>query len=101
MLEGSWSGGFTYVVEKKDSKEDFVIKTIRTEKDFSKDKFEKTILGWKNSNSLSNNIIKYYNHWYENNYLYIVTEYCENGDLGMEIEKRIRNNKKFSEEVIF
>jgi serine/threonine protein kinase len=48
---------------------------------------------------ISNHILKYYNHWYDDKYVYILMEYCSKGDLAEEIEKRIENKQKFSEKV--
>jgi serine/threonine protein kinase len=79
----------------------FVIKQIPIAEDFEKGKFEETIEGWKKSCKLSSHIVGYYDHWYENDYVYIVMEYCENGDLNQEIKRRSKNNIKFSEKVNF
>jgi serine/threonine protein kinase len=45
--------------------------------------------------------VYYYDHWYEEKegYVYILMEYCPNGDLSQLIVKMIKENKKFTEKV--
>jgi serine/threonine protein kinase len=46
-------------------------------------------------------IVKYIDHWFDddNEYLYVVIEYCAGGDLNQEIVKKIDENLKFTEQV--
>jgi serine/threonine protein kinase len=67
-----------------------------------KQKYEELISKWKKAQEKTEYIVKYINHWYDSddkNYSYIEMEYCAKGDLANEITKRIKENKKFSEEV--
>jgi serine/threonine protein kinase len=57
----------------------------------------------KKTQEKTNCIVEYLNHWYDDieEYNYILMEYCPEGDLSNKISKRIKENKKFSEEVYF
>jgi serine/threonine protein kinase len=93
------SSGFVYVVKEKETKSLFVIKQIPTPADFDKQRFEDVTSGWKKSLKKTENIVYYYNHWYEEKYLYILMEYCPNGDLSQLILKKIKDKMKFTEKV--
>ena len=58
-----------------------------------------------NIESLSNiknlNIVKYYNSFIENNYLYIIMEYCKNGDLRNFIEIHKEEKKFINQNVLY
>jgi serine/threonine protein kinase len=66
-----------------------------------KKKFENLIVAWKTAMAKSEYIVKYINHWYDDvqEYSYILMEYCEGGDLGQEIQKRIEEKKQFTQQV--
>jgi serine/threonine protein kinase len=92
--------GIVYCV--KDAKNEIrAIKVTCLPNNFEEVKFEELIKGWKKSQEISDHIVYYYDHWYGNKYVYIVMEYCSNGDLSKEEQERIENKKKFSEIVFF
>jgi serine/threonine protein kinase len=95
------SGGVVYVVKHISTKENFIIKTTKIFTSNEKQNLEEVIAEWKRALKISKNIVEYIDHWYDKGYIHIVMEYCAGGDLGEEIEKKIKNNKKFSEEVFF
>jgi serine/threonine protein kinase len=99
ILPHGGSGSFLYRVKEKKTKEIFVIKQTPIPTDFSKEKFEELISGWKKTLNICFHIVYYYDHWYENNYVFTVMEYCSKGDVEKEIEKRIKNKEKFNEKV--
>jgi serine/threonine protein kinase len=122
-IYGEEGGVNIYVVQEKDTKEVFILKIIcivptcddsfdknstdaavskrKKEMIEKKQKLEELILVWKTVIEKSENVVKYIDHWYgdDDEYLFIVTEYCTGGDLAQEIEKRIKEKRKFSEEV--
>jgi serine/threonine protein kinase len=101
ILGHGGSESFLYLVKENKTKELFVIKQTPLQADFSKVKFEELISRWKKTLNLSSHIVYYYDHWYENNFVFIVMEYCSKGDVEKEIEKRIKNKEKFNEKVYF
>jgi hypothetical protein len=42
---------------------------------------------------------KYINHWYNDDYAYVLTEYYSGGDLSVELTKGLKDKNKFTEEV--
>jgi serine/threonine protein kinase len=70
-------------------------------KDFEEVKFEELIGGWKKAMSETEHIVEYYNHWYEDKYIYVVMEYCSNGDLSQLILNKIKQKEKFPEKVFY
>jgi serine/threonine protein kinase len=68
-----------------------------------KQKFEKLILQRKAAMEKSENVVIYVDHWYskDDKYSYVVMEYCSGGDLAQEIKKKIKENKKFTEQVYY
>jgi serine/threonine protein kinase len=49
----------------------------------------------------SENIAKYIDYWNDddNEYCYVVSEYCTGGNLAQEIEKRIKEKTVFTQQV--
>jgi hypothetical protein len=108
------SGGIVYRVKKEFSGEPFVLKCSAIPEDPPKpqnnqskpiipykQRFEEVIACWKKAMNMSDYIVKYINHWYDDiqSYSYILMEYCPRGSLADEISKRKEENKKFSEKV--
>jgi serine/threonine protein kinase len=83
----------------KDSKL-YVIKTIRISKDSNKQTFEELIKCWKDLSEKTSYVVKYYDHLYSEDYVYILMEYCACGDLSQEIARRVKENRKFKEKVM-
>jgi serine/threonine protein kinase len=112
-------GGDVYRVEEEKTKKEYIIKgsvldsptdpridkTTTSEKEEEKkkkkQKFEELVGKWKEAMKKTENIVKYIDHWYDKEeiYLYVQMEYCPKGDLSEEISKRKKENKKFSQEV--
>jgi serine/threonine protein kinase len=83
----------------KESEED--IEKRKREIEEKKQKFEELVTMWKTAMAKSENIVKYIDHWYDdvNEYSYVVMEYCSGGNLAQEIQKKIDQNLKFSQQV--
>jgi serine/threonine protein kinase len=66
-----------------------------------KQKLEELITLWKAAMSKSDYIVKHVDHWYDddNEYAYVVMTYCGGGDFSQEIQKRIDEKRKFTQEV--
>jgi serine/threonine protein kinase len=122
-------GGDVYRVEEEKTKKLFILKgnTIYTppdpntidktttasqnekqeeeeeKKQKKKQLFEELIGKWKEAMKKSENIVKYIDHWYDKEeiFSYILMEYCSKGDLSIEISKRKKENKKFTQQVLF
>jgi serine/threonine protein kinase len=68
-------------------------------------KFEEFVARWKTAMANSKYIAKYIDHWYDDDdddddkYCYVVSEYCTGGNLGQEIEKRIEEERQFTQQV--
>jgi serine/threonine protein kinase len=115
-------GSNVYLAEDEDSKELFILKgsalvsssTIPNDKESVEDiqerkkeieekkqKLEELVAVWKVAMAKSEYIVKYTDHWYDDNnqYSYILMEYCGGGDLAQEIQKRIKEKRQFSQEV--
>jgi hypothetical protein len=73
------------------------IKEVREKKE----KFEELIKSWKAVAAESQNVVRYIKHWYDhmNEYLFVITECSCDHNLSQEIQKRIEDNRKFSENV--
>jgi serine/threonine protein kinase len=116
------SGGIVYLTEHEDSKELLILKGSilalcssnpnvkesfeeieerKKEVEEKKQKLEELIAVWKVAMTKSEYIVKYTDHWYDNDsqYSYVVMEYCAGGDLAQEIQKRIKEKRQFSQEV--
>jgi serine/threonine protein kinase len=78
-----------------------VVSKRKKEIEEKKKKLEELVAVWKAAMAKSEYIVKYIDHWYDDvsEYSYVVMEYGEGGDLGQEIQKRIKENRKFSQEV--
>jgi serine/threonine protein kinase len=99
ILKGSALASDSAPPNFKESEEE--IEKRKKEIDEKKQKLEELVVVWKAAMAKSENIVKYINHWYDdvNEYSYIVMEYCAGGDLVQEIQKRIGENLKFSQQV--
>ena len=93
--------GIVYKVLKKTNNNIYVIKQVPlfglTPKQISDVKLEAKIL----SSVKSIYIVRYYDSFEENNYLNIVMEYCDGGDLSQFIEKNKGKNKLLDEDIIW
>ncbi len=98
LIRGSF--GKTFIVTDKNDFKQYVLKEIdlnrANESERIKAEEEVKILG-----SLNHpNIIKYYNSFWENGSLYMLTEYCEGGDLYTLIEIVKNAGEAFTEKYI-
>jgi serine/threonine protein kinase len=59
------------------------------------------MIKWKDVSEKTSFIIKYVDHWYGENCICVVMEYCSNGSLSEEIAKRVEDNLKFTEDVFY
>ena len=93
--------GIVYKVLKKTNNNIYVIKQVPlfglTPKQISEVKLEAKIL----SSVKSIYIVRYYDSFEDNNYLNIVMEYCDGGDLSQFIEKNKEKNKLLDEDIIW
>ena len=98
---GTGAFGIVYKVLKQSNNYFYVIKQIPlfglTQKQINDAKLESKIL----SSVKSIYIVRYYESFEENNYLNIVMEYCDGGDLSQFIEKNKQNNKLLEENLIW
>jgi serine/threonine protein kinase len=60
-------------------------------------RYEENIECWRRVESKF--VVKYVDHYFDDNYVYIIMEYCSNGDVHKMIDTMIRNGNRFSEEV--
>jgi serine/threonine protein kinase len=87
----------------------FALKQIACPPDFDKKRLDEVTLGWKNALKKTENIVLYYEHWYEekkgkkknDEYAYVVMEYCAGGDLAEKIKKTNEEKRKFTEKVLY
>jgi serine/threonine protein kinase len=98
-LKGSSLVSCPAVPNVKESVED--IEEKKKEIEEKKQKLEELVVVWKAAMAKSEYIVKYIDHWYDDNnqYSYIMMEYCSGGDLAQEIQKRIKEKRQFSQEV--
>ena len=93
--------GIVYKVLKKTNNNIYVIKQVPlfglSEKQITDVKLEAKIL----SSVKSIYIVRYYDSFEENNYLNIVMEYCDGGDLNQFIEKNKESNILLKEDLIW
>ena len=93
--------GLIYKVQKKSNNKILVLKQIPlidlTQKEIKNAKLESEILSSVNSPY----IVKYYESFEENNYLNIVMEYCDGGDLSEFISKNKSNHILLNEDLIW
>ena len=98
---GTGAFGIVYKVLKQSNNYFYVIKQIPlfglTQKQINDAKLESKIL----SSVKSIYIVRYYESFEENNYLNIVMEYCDGGDLSQFIEKNKETNKPLEENLIW
>ena len=93
--------GIVYKVLKKTNNNIYVLKQVPlfglSEKQITDVKLEAKIL----SSVKSIYIVRYYDSFEENNYLNIVMEYCDGGDLNQFIEKKKESNEPLNEDLIW
>ena len=98
---GTGAFGIVYKVLKQSNNYPYVIKQIPlfglTQKQINDAKLEAKIL----SSVKSIYIVRYYDSFEENNYLNIVMEYCDGGDLSQFIEKNKETKKLLEENMIW
>ena len=99
---GTGTYGVVYKVTRKDSNQYYVLKQISLfglpKDQIEEVKMEATILSKLNSNF----VVQYYESFEEKNFLNIIMEYCDGGDLGQLLDKRVKNNKRpFEEDFIW
>ena len=94
------SGGFGSVYKVKNTKDNnvYAIKAIKINED-NKEEIEKEINNLKSFNS--DYIVKYFESFNNNNYFYIVMEYCDDSDLSVFIAEHKKNNHLIDEQKIF
>jgi serine/threonine protein kinase len=66
-----------------------------------KRRFEENVEIWRKCQKLTNSIVSYIEHFYKGEYLFVVMEYCSNGDVEMSINQKKENGSNFSETVFF
>jgi serine/threonine protein kinase len=88
-----------YTVKEICSGNFYILKQPKIYDDKQRQRFEENITSWKKCNHESNFIVSFIEHFYENDNLFIIMEYCSGGDLKKMIEKMISDGKNFSEEV--
>ena len=98
---GTGSYGTVYKVTKKNTNDLYVLKQISlfglTEEEIKEVKLEAKIL----SSIDSIYVVKYYNSFEEKNFLNIVMEYCNGGDLGKFIEEKKEKKENIKEDLIW
>ena len=98
---GTGAFGTVYKVQKKSNNKIYVIKTIPltglTQNQIQKAKLESKIL----SKLQSQYIVRYYDSFEENNFLNIVMEYCDGGDLNEFITKNKQTKILLKENIIW
>ena len=98
---GIGSYGTVYKVTKKDSNNIYVIKQISlfglTAEEIKDVKLEAKIL----HSIKSPYVVKYFDSFEEKNFLNIVMEYCDGGDLGKFIEEKKADNESLNEDLIW
>ena len=98
---GIGSYGTVYKVTKKDTNNFYVIKQISlfglTPDEIKEVNLEAKILSSINSKY----VVKYYDSFEEKNFLNIVMEYCDGGDLGQFIEEKKALNEPIKEDLIW
>lgn len=98
---GIGSYGTVYKVTKKNSNDNYVIKQISlfglTPEEIKDVELEASIL----SSIKSIFVVRYYDSFKEKNFLNIVMEYCDGGDLGKFIEEKKAKNEPINEDLIW
>ena len=99
---GTGTYGVVYKVTKKDLNKFFVLKQISLfglpKDQIEEVQMEATILSKLNSKY----VVQYLESFEEKNFLNIIMEYCDGGDLGQLLDKKIKKNEKqFEEEFIW
>ena len=98
---GIGSYGTVYKVTKKDTNNIYVIKQISlfglTQEEIKDVKLEAKIL----HSIKSPYVVKYFDSFEEKNFLNIVMEYCDGGDLGKFIEEKKTINERLNEDLIW
>ena len=98
---GIGSYGTVYKAKKKNSNQIYVIKQISllgvVEQQINEYKLEASIL----SSIKSKYVVKYYDSFEENNFLNIVMEYCDGGDLYQYMEEKKKSVKLLKENIIW
>ena len=98
---GTGSYGIVYKVTKKDTNDFYVIKQISlfglTPEQINEVKLEAKIL----SKIESIYVVKYYDSFEEKNFLNIVMEYCDGGDLGKFLDEKKKTNELLNEDLIW
>jgi len=99
---GTGTYGVVYKVTKKDLNKFFVLKQISLfglpKDQIEEVQMEATILSKLNSKY----VVQYFESFEEKNFLNIIMEYCDGGDLGQLLDKKIKKNEKqFEEDFIW
>ena len=98
---GKGSYGTVFLVQKHPNKHKYVLKEISlfglTKPQREEVKNESNLLASMNSPY----VVKYIESFEEKDILYIIMEYCEEGDLSQQMERMLCKNKKFTEDEIW
>jgi hypothetical protein len=78
-----------------------VLKATLIENNAQKQEFEGRVKEWNKVMKNTAYVVKYENHWYEKEYVYLLTEFCIKGNLAEEIAARKSRGQKFKENVLF